>query len=262
MIVSTPISRVFASPSTLPLVHKYLSCAAAKQLLSSDAIVKPLFIEATREQNFAETQAFFDKNYKPTKIKILIPESDVQTKEGLGDLVFEIFNAHTRYVTEQASRLKAAAAGNLSMDAFARNNEISELNNAQEHAELRKKCQVLKLPPDEVVDHLKDKPLEVALFVQDTDCHTDIYRGDWIDLYQTKYCAQHPSDARSCEAKKKALCDRNQVLAMTEQNRNKIYKDRICKMFSNAHPDVKKESLYQNFVKNNCPQDQKRKTEL
>ena len=259
--VSTAISGVYVSPSVLPVFNQYLSCAAAKELLSSDNVVKPLFIEATRDQNFAETQSFFNKNYKPTKLKILIPESHLRTNEGLGDLVFEIFNAKKRFVAQQAYLMKEAAAGNLSMDAFARSTEINELNNAHEHAELRRECQALKLPPDEVVDHLKDKPREVALFAQDTDCHTDIYRADWIDLYQAAYCAQHPSDTRSCKAGKNELCDRNQLLGMPEQKRNKIYKERICRMFADAHQDVKSDFVYQKFVKNHCPKSQKERTQ-
>lgn len=254
-MINTPtaIPNVFASPETLSLVNQYLSCPAAKQLLSSNDIVKPLFIKATEDQNFAETASYYNKDYKPTRVEILIPKSHVKTKEGLGDLVFEIFNARTSYVSDQAARLKQAASGSLSMDAFARNTEISELSHARDHAELRKKCANLKLPPDEVVDHLKDQPIEVALFAQDVDCHTDIYRSDWIDLYQAAYCAQHPSDTRSCQTTKQALCNHNQMLAMPKQNREKAFKERICKMFPNAHQDVKNHREYRNFVEKTCP---------
>ena len=258
--VSTGVSGVFASPAILPLTNEFFSCSVAKQLLSSDDIVKPLFIAATQNQNFAETQSFFDKNYKPTKMIILIPESHLRTEAGLGDLFFEIFNAKTRFVAQQAYAMKEAASGNLSMDAFARNIEINELTNAHEHATLRKECKDLKFAADEVVDHLKDKPLEVALFAQDTDCHTDIYRSDWIDSYQTAYCARHPNDTRSCKATKNVLCDLNQLLAMPEQKRNNIYKERICTMFSDAHQDVKNDSHYQNFVRQHCPKRQKERT--
>ena len=251
--IPTAIPNVFASPETLPLVNQYLSCTAAKQLLSSGDIVKPLFIKATKSQNFAETQSSFNKDYKPTRIEILIPESHLKTKDGLGDLIFEIFNAKTSYVSDQAERLKAAASGHLSMDAFAKSTEISELSSAHDHAELRKQCQNLRLPSDEVVDHLKDQPLEVALFAQDVDCHMDIYRSDWIDQYQTAYCARHPSDTRSCQVRTSDLCDRNQILAMPKQKREKIYAERICKMFLNAHQDVKNHREYQNFVEKKCP---------
>lgn len=249
--ISTAIVGVYASPSTLPLVNQYLSCAAAKKLLSSEKIQKPLYIETTKLQNFAETQSFFDKNYKPTKMKILIPEGRGKT-EKLGDLFFEVFNAGTRYVEEQASIMKDAAGGKLSMDAFARKTEINELKNAHEHAELRLQCQSLKLPPDDVVDHLMHKSIEVALFAQDADCHTDIYRMDWLDSYQKAYCLNSPNDKRSCKAVKKDLCDLNQVQGLSKHNRNKVYKEQICKLFPQAHKDVKTDSLYQNYVKKNC----------
>lgn len=243
--VSTPIPGVYATPSMLHLVNQFLSCPAAKTLIFSEAIFKPIFIQETK-QNIAETLSHVNTaHWKPLKMVISIPE-----RNGVEDLIFEIFNTKIDFINLQSRRIKEAKAGNLSMDQFARGIEIDELNHAHEHAALSSQCKMLDLPPSFVNDHL-DQPLEAMLFVEDLECHTDYYRADWIDQYQNAYCIKHPNDARSCTTQKSDLCDRNQLLALPQDEMGKVVKDRICKKFPQAHEDGKR--LFQQFVEENCP---------
>lgn len=250
--ISTVVPGVYATPTTSPLLDQFISCPAAKDLIFSNEVMKPLYIEPTK-QAFAETVSLFNKDYKPTKLTISIPEQNLNTKEGLSDLFFEIFNAKTRFVSEQAATLKAARAGDLSMDQFAKRYEENELKNVHEHSQLRQACRALNLPFDETTDLLKDKPLEIALFAQDIDCHTDIYRGDWLLDYQKIYCAKHPEDIRSCIAKKSDLCDMDRVLRLPQDKKQRFLKNRICRMFPNANEVVKTYTQYQKFFEKSCP---------
>jgi len=244
--VSTPIPGVYATPSMLHLVNQFLSCPAAKTLISSKAIFKPIFIQETK-QNIAKTLYHVNTDHwKPLKMVISIPE-----RNGVEDLIFEIFNTKIDFINSQSRRVKEAKAGNLSMDQFARGIEIDEFNHAHEHAALSSQCKMLDLPPSFVNDHLKDQPIESALFMEDIECHTDVYRADWIDQYQNIYCIKHPDDARSCTTKKSDLCDRNQLLVLPQDKMEQVLKDRICKKFPQAHEDGKR--MYRPFVEENCP---------
>ncbi len=246
-MISTSITGVSAASSTLPLVAQFLSCSAASKWISSSEVEKPLSIEATK-QSFAETITDFDKTYKPKKIKILIPETHLHSNEGLADLVFEIFNAGTEYVKLQGATIKKARAGDLSMDQFAKDTETNENRSNRARARLKQQCPEFQLAPSAF--ELSTEPLEILLFTQDIDCHTDFYRSDWIDLYQKAYCDKHPEEDRSCKTKKSDLCDLDQVERMPQEKKQKIYANRICKLYPQAVESVK--TRFQSLFQKHC----------
>ncbi len=243
--ISTAIPKVYATPSTLHLVNQYLSCPAAKKLIFSAAIFKPIFIqESTQEFGYTDI-AFNNANGKPREVVISIPKHNE-----MENLIFEIFNAKIDRIHSQSRTVKEAKAGNLSMDQFARSLEMDELSHTDEHAALSRECRMFDLPY-RANKEMQDQSVEMALFALDIECHTDTYRADWLANYRNIYCSKHPEDANSCTTKESDLCDRNQLVALQRDKYEKILKDRICMKYPQAHEDGRR--LYRQFFEKNCP---------
>lgn len=224
-IVPTSVSNVFASPDALSLVEKFCSCPAALKLFSS--AVKPLFIIST-------TQA--SASFAPAKghAWIQIPKRELQTKDSLDSLAFEMFNAQNS-LGDLIRRGIRSDDGKVGMDTYAIETQMEEHFRTRGIAQLKEQCaEVWDLAPD---TRFQDPILD--LFEQEVNCHTDSYRQQWIDNHQTNYCAKHPEDKRSCEVNKEDLCDYLKVLELPEHDRSKLEKERFCKMFPHAHEKVK-----------------------
>lgn len=246
--VSSCAPEVYSSPSTVSLVDQFCSCPAAAKLLASDQLIKPLFIES-RDIPGAKTSSDYDNYWNLKKITILIPLSHLHKEEALTDLAFEVFNAQR----SDSDLLKQAERGNMGMDDFARKLEELEMAETHGHYALREQCaKAWKIPAEP--NELKDLDLEVTRFAQETECHTDAIRSRWIDKFQKNYCSKHPEDSRSCKMKKKDLCDSKKVQLMPEAESMDFIFARVCKMFPDAHENVKNHPVYRRIVEQACPE--------
>lgn len=246
--VSSCAPGVYSSPSTVSLVDQFCSCPAAAKLLASDQLMNPLFIES-RDIPGAQTEPIYDNDWNLKKITILIPLTHLHKEEALTDLAFEVFNAQR----SDSDHLKQAERGNVGMDDFAR--KFEELETADTHGQyaLREQCaKAWKIPPEP--NELKEVDLEVDLFAQETECHTDAIRSRWIDKFQKNYCSKHPEDSRSCKVKKKDLCDLKKVQLMPETESIDFILARVCKRFPDAHENVKNHPAYRRIVAQACPE--------
>src|SRR6185436_1401990 len=101
------------------------------------------------------------------------------------------------------------------MDSFARKREEHESADTEEHYDLIKQCgNHWTMTSEELEAYTKNDPLEVELFIQESWCHTDFYRQEWVKNFQQLYCEKHPADSRSCEIKTTDLCNYDMVLSM------------------------------------------------
>lgn len=186
---------------------------------------------------------------------ILIPEKLLQSTKALLDLAFEIFN--TQRSSSGLDLQKQAELGNVGMDSYARKREERETADTQEHHKLIKQCaKSWKLSPKTLEESFlkENENLEVDLFKQEYVCHTDRYRQEWIDMFQKIYCNKHPDDfGRSCKTKKKDLCDQDKLLRMSLSERSEFAFKRACKLFPQAHENVKNDPATRKMIQRECP---------
>jgi hypothetical protein len=236
------------------LAERFFSCRTALKLLDSERFIKPLFIDA---QNIPGARSYVDyekSTYNPNSAEIVIPEKQLQSATALRDLAFEIFNTQS----SSPSLYKQAELGNVGMDAYARQREEQETADTQEHHKLIKQCaKQWKLSPKTLEEYsLKENEnLEVVLFRDEYVCHTDRYRQEWIDRFQKIYCDKHPDDfGRSCKTKKKDLCDQDKLLSMSLSKRSEFAFKRACKLFPQAHENVKNDPDTRKMIQRECPE--------
>ncbi len=254
LVISTSAAGVYAkSEEAFLLAERFFSCPPALKLLDSERFIKPIFIDA---QNIPAARSYVDyerSTYNPDSAEILIPKKHLQSTKSLLDLAFEIFN------TQRSSTglYKQAELGNVGMDSYARQKEERETADTQEHHKLIKQCaKPWKLSPKTLEEYpLKENEnLEAALFRDEYTCHTDRYRQEWIDLFQKIYCDKHPDDfGRSCKTKKKDLCDQDKLLSMSLSKRSEFAFKRACKLFPQAHEDVKNDPDTRKMIQRECP---------
>jgi hypothetical protein len=251
--VSTSVPGVYASTDAFSLAERFFSCPAAAKRLDSEEFIKPILIDS---QNIPGPKSDIDydkSNYNPKRATILIPEKHLPSTKALTGLAFEIFN-----IKKSAANLnKQANLGDMGMDSFAMQKEDEETRDAKEHFKLIKQCaKPWKLSPKEVEEYMGDYnvSLEVTRFRDEIMCHTDRYRQQWIDLFQKNYCKKHPSDSRSCETKKKDLCDHDQLISMSRSKQLDIAGKRACKMLPQADESVKKDPFIRGLLQEACPE--------
>jgi hypothetical protein len=250
--IPTSIPNVSATKKAFSLAERFFSCPAAAKVLESERFIKPILID-THNISGALCLTFLDNNYNSLEARILIPEKNLQTTKSLDDLAFEIFNAQGA----SNSLHQQASLGNVGMDSFARQVEEIERANTQEHYELLKKCgNHWSMSPEELEKYTRDENLhpEIHLFTQETFCHTDVYRQKWVEQFQKTYCAKHPEEKRSCDTKMTDLCSFDMVLSMPDSERNEFIRERICKLFPQAHVTVKNDPGIRAVIEAKCPE--------
>jgi hypothetical protein len=245
--------NVFTRKRAAGLIRAIFACPEAKTLLNSSRIVKPLLIDVDPELSSGVTEVDFGSDGIPFAI-IWISEKFLGTTSALKLLAFEIFNA-------QHSSLKKykAKMGDIGMDSYARQlEELEYANTFPSYALIRKCGKAWQLSEKELEENeqseLHHSQPEVHFFMQETSCHTDHYRRQWIDEYQKIYCKKHPEDSRSCEAKMTDFCELNAFRSMPLLEQIEIVLENTCKAFPEAHATVKNDPGILNSVSKKCPE--------
>jgi hypothetical protein len=253
--IPTSVLGVFATAKAYPLTERFFSCPQAAKLLDSERFIKPILIDTTQNIAAAITLIHWNSDYTTaTAAKILIAEEDLQTTQALKNLAFEIFNAQG---TSKGFLYQQAILGNVGMDSYARQAEDREASGTQEHYELIKQCgNHWTISPEELeaASLEENEQPEIKLFVEEIYCHTDYYRREWVEKYQTIYCEKHPADNRSCETKKTDLCNLDTVRRMSFAEQTKFSRERICKLFPQAPDTVKNDPYFRAIILGKCPE--------
>lgn len=252
-IVDTSVPNVLATVKTYPLAERFCSCPYAAKLLDSERFIKPMFID-TQNIPGATTGVQWNSDYTtPIFAEILIAEEDLQTTKSLHSLAIEIFNAQRN--VQETSLDQQASLGNVGMDAYAREKEEIEAVKTQENIELLKQCRKQwSMSPKELAEYTYGATLdpEVYLFFQEIYCHTEKYRQLWVERYQQSYCEKHPAESRSCDTKLTDLCSLDMVMPKSE--RRELERERICKLFPEAHKKVKNDPGIRSVIQDKCPE--------
>jgi hypothetical protein len=250
--VPTSVPNVSATMKAYPLAECFFSCPTATKLLDSERFIKPLLIDSQNISG-AKTRIIWKSDYTPISSKILIAEEDLVTSKSLRNLAFEIFNTQTT----STGLFQQARIGDVEMDSYARQIEEHERADTQEHFELIKQCgNHWTMSPEEQEKYTQDSFTvpETHFFIQEVSCHTDDYRQEWIRNFQKIYCEKHPADSRSCETNMTDLCNFDTVRNMPISERKEFIRERICKLFPQAHVTVKNDPVIRKPMQTKCPE--------
>lgn len=254
LALTTPVPHVFATWKAYSLAERFFSCPHAAKLVQSKRFIKPILIDI---QNIpgAETRIHWESNFSPSAAQILIPEKYLQTTKVLRTLAYEIFNAQGN--VQGTSLYQQASLGTLGIDSYARQSEEHELAKTQEHFELIKQCgNHWKMSPEELKTYTsyENQHPEMYLFIQEIACHTDFFRKEWVKKFQKIYCDKHPSDSHSCETKMTDLCNLDMLRTMPVAEKAAFLRERICKLFQEAHVQVKNDPSIRAAMQAKCPE--------
>jgi hypothetical protein len=232
------------------LMEQFCSCPEAKIAVDAFTKTAPIEVEVgdislaisiQRSKSDAFGQFFLEKSM------IKIPEHETNSTR-LNDLAFEIFNTQQN---EQYDNFCALAeTGKIGMDLFALQTELDEFNSLKNgYVPLIQKCQAKWKLDSEAIEEMNHYNLvdeKDHLIIQEIECHTDMYRIQWIINFKERYCKEHPEDLRSCETQLEQLCDSYEMTAVDEE----ISTMRACTLFSEFSEKGKK--LYEDIVKKYC----------
>ncbi len=247
------LPNVYSDLSTYEAVEKFLSCPSALKFVQSDSVFKPLYVMPSNTLFSPRGGLTFGDDYSsPISSEISLPAKSLESDEAVKNLAFEIFNLKT----DKSFLLAKAEKGEVGMDEFARAIEIQESEDTKNFVQLREQCsEIWDLPVDDLDYEFVNMDQETNLFAQEVQCHTDAIRKQWIDKFKKIYCAKHPDDTRSCTAKKKDLCNLQELYKDPNgQNTMEIVTERTCRLFPNASQSVKNYPKFRTIVEAFCPE--------
>ncbi|HEV8053045.1 MAG TPA: hypothetical protein VGP47_11175 [Parachlamydiaceae bacterium] len=189
-----------------------------------------------------------DFQLKAAKIKL----SDKINEEPLiTRLAFEISNVIE--ASKLTSFMRSTRNGDIGMDEYAAEIELSEINSKKNTYTAQLKCGKHADFEPSVLSHAMNKlSFEEHLWYQDVECHTDIYRTQWVKEFQKNYCLKNPRDVKSCQTSLKDLCDIYALNKMSKVNHLNMIHKRICERFSTAPPYFQKQ--FDSIIEETCPE--------
>jgi hypothetical protein len=130
---------------------------------------------------------------------------------------------------------KRAAQGHLGMDKYAKLLETEEFKSKEGADELIRTCQsTYTIKPE------SGRPnLDFSLWNHEITCHTDKIRERWIENFQETYCKKHPNDLKSCQAKKKNLCDFYKFKSSSPSEQGAQSQKFFCEKISSAPATIR-----------------------
>ncbi len=187
----------------ISLVEQFCACPSAQKVLREISAKIVVLVG-----DFPHNRISFNR-----EMEIQIPQKMMKTGEALPSLIWEIFNA--KVVPRFQAIQGRAEQGHMGVNDYARRMETAEFQSKIGADGLVKTCDSFY--------RMKPAPgspdLDFSLWNHEINCHTDKIRERWIDQYQKRYCKNHPNDRKSCQVKKKDLCDfyAFQKLSLSEQ---------------------------------------------
>jgi hypothetical protein len=248
LVSSCNSSNFFALDyNAFKLMETFCKCPQAVDLINLETTVVRVIVG---DFSITATDVFINDDTRKIERKMInIPEQ--RTSEGrITGLAFEVFNClGLNNAHNIISRAKT-----ISMDLFAREMELQESGQTKGYVPLLQNCQkewgVDQKRIDTKILH-KDWNEEDELIQQEIQCHTDIYRLQWIKLYQDTYCNNNSEDLRSCKTKPHQLCDAEKLSRIDKKEKSKIVSQRFCALFPLFSEQAKKTLM--ELVQKTCP---------
>jgi hypothetical protein len=243
------LSNVYAASNAVPLMQEFCACPAALDMLKQVNV--PVGIQMSADLiHGAMMIPSHTKDHRLSGAAIGI-SSKFNDKAAVFRLAFEVSNAIQE--SQQLPFRQAVANGDVSMDDYARNIEVSEINSTRNTLALQLKCS--KFPGFEISGLAKELNAlseEEHLWHQDFRCHTDAYRLQWITQDQETYCRKHPEDIKSCKATVSDLCDMDALNHLPKIKFDELINKRICERYFTA--PAYWQDLYRYRVEESCPE--------